>query len=59
MFAMFALAGDLGCASGPGLVGFVSGLFDDQLKMGLLFAIVFPILLLGAIWAMKKVTAEK
>lgn len=59
MFAMFALAGDLGCASGPGLVGFVSGLFDDQLKMGLLFAIVFPILLLGAIWAMKKMTAEK
>lgn len=49
MFAFFALAGDLGCSSGPGLVGLVSGLFGDQLKIGLLAAIVFPVLLILAI----------
>lgn len=54
MFAFFALAGDLGCSSGPGLVGLASGLFHGQLKMGLLSAIAFPVLLLAGVWAMKK-----
>ena len=54
MFAFFALAGDLGCSSGPGLVGVMSGAFGGQLKMGLLFAIVFPILMLIGVGAMKK-----
>lgn len=54
MFAFFALAGDLGCSSGPGLVGVMSGVFGEQLKMGLLFAIVFPVLLLLGVAAMKK-----
>ncbi len=46
MFALLALGGDLGCSLGPTVVGFVSGLLDDNLKMGILVAIVFPILLL-------------
>lgn len=54
MFAFFALAGDLGCSSGPGLVGVMSGVFGEQLKIGLLFAIVFPVLLLLGVAAMKK-----
>ena len=33
MFALFALAGDLGCSTGPSLVGFVSGQFN--LKSGI------------------------
>lgn len=49
MFAVLALAGDLGCSSGPGLVGLVSNLADNQLKAGLLAAIVFPICLFGAV----------
>lgn len=46
MFAFFALAGDLGCSGGPTLVGMVSGAFGDNLKAGLLSAVVFPVLLI-------------
>ena len=42
MFAFLALAGDLGGVLGPALVGEVSGIFDGNLKTGLLFAIIFP-----------------
>ena len=45
MFAILALCGDVGCAAGPALVGFVSGALGDNLHMGLLAAIVFPIVL--------------
>ena len=46
MFALLALAGDLGCTSGPTMVGLVSGLWGGQLRSGLLAAIVFPLVLL-------------
>ncbi|MCR5744151.1 MAG: MFS transporter [Lachnospiraceae bacterium] len=46
MFALLALGGDIGCSGGPTLVGFVSGAFDDNLKIGILAGIVFPVLLL-------------
>jgi MFS family permease len=51
MFAFLALAGDVGCAGGPTLVGIVSGAFNDNLKMGILVGVVFPLLLLiGIRW---------
>lgn len=53
MFALLALAGDVGCSSGPGLVGLVSGFFDDSLKAGLLAAVVFPVLLILLLPALK------
>lgn len=43
MFALLALAGDLGCSGGPAVVGFVSGHFNDSLKIGIFAAIIFPI----------------
>jgi fucose permease len=43
MFAILALAGDVGCASGPGLVGVIMN--KTALTTGLLAAIAFPILL--------------
>ncbi|MBE6902666.1 MAG: MFS transporter [Ruminococcaceae bacterium] len=46
MFALLALAGDLGCSGGPTVVGFVSGAFDGELKKGLFFAIAFPIIMI-------------
>lgn len=49
MFALLALAGDLGCSSGPALVGYISGLTGDNLKIGILAAAVFPVLLLVGI----------
>lgn len=54
MFAYLALAGDLGCSSGPTLVGIVSGAFDDNLKAGFLAAIIFPVILVIGINALKK-----
>lgn len=45
MFAFLALAGDLGCGSGPTIVGAVAEKFGDNLKIGVLSAIVFPVLL--------------
>ena len=44
MFAMLALAGDLGCSGGPTLVGLVSSAAGNNLKIGILAAVVFPIL---------------
>lgn len=46
MFAFLALAGDLGCSLGPTLVGTVSDTFGDDLKLGILAAVIFPVTLL-------------
>ena len=45
MFAFLALAGDLGAAIGPGMVGGIAEAVGGNLKTGLLFASVFPALL--------------
>ena len=50
MFALLALAGDLGCSGGPTTVGMISGAAGGELKTGLLAAIVFPvIMIIGAL----------
>ncbi len=46
MYAFMALAGDLGCSSGPSVVGFVANASDGNLKVGILTAIVFPVVML-------------
>lgn len=46
LFAMLALAGDMGCSGGPTLAGMVSSSLGNNLRLGILAAIVFPILLL-------------
>ena len=46
MFALLALAGDLGCSGGPTTVGFISGALGGDLKKGLFFAIAFPIIMI-------------
>lgn len=45
MFALLALAGDLGCSGGPTLAGAVSSTFQNNLRIGILSAIAFPALL--------------
>ncbi len=45
MFALLALAGDCGCGLGPTVVGFVSGALEDNLKLGIISAVVFPLIL--------------
>lgn len=54
MFALLALAGDVGCSGGPTLVGFVTDLASDDLKKGILAGIIFPILLIVGIVSLKK-----
>ena len=50
MFGLLALAGDIGCASGPTFVGLLSDRTGD-LHTGILAAICFPALLLsGLLW---------
>ena len=57
MFAILAVFGDLGCSLGPWLTGMVSGVYINMnsspdaestgLKLGILAAVVFPILMLS------------
>lgn len=46
LFAFLALAGDVGCALGPTLVGLVSSSNNDNLKIGIMVSIIIPITLL-------------
>lgn len=55
MFALLALGGDVGCAGGPTVVGFVSSAMQDNLKMGILAAVIFPVLLgIGILFCKKQ-----
>lgn len=56
MFAFLALAGDVGCSVGPTFVGFISGAFENNLKIGILFAVIFPLLLMLLLFLNKKVS---
>lgn len=75
MFALLALAGDIGCSTGPSIVGFISNAIEKStlvfslnwfptanitevgLKTGLLFVIVFPILMIVGVSALKRKAA--
>ena len=56
MFALLALAGDCGCGAGPSIVGFVSDAWNNNLKLGLLIGMAFPLLMLLGLW---KLAARK
>ena len=50
MFALLALGGDMGCSVGPGIAGYVSSFFNDNLQIGILSGIIFPLgIILGAL----------
>ena len=46
MYALLALAGDVGCASGPTVVGLTASAFGGNLKAGLVLAMVFPVVII-------------
>ena len=54
MFALLALAGDMGCSSGPTVVGLVAGMTESGFRGGILAAVVFPILLLVGLLLLSK-----
>lgn len=45
MYALMALAGDVGCSGGPTVVGLVADAANGDLKKGILTAIVFPVVI--------------
>ena len=59
LFALLALAGDLGCSGGPTLVGAVSSMLSENLKLGILAGVVFPVLLVIGILGVKNTTVSK
>ena len=54
LFAFLALAGDLGATVSPALVGSISEMAGGNLKMGLLVATVFPVVLVVGLMILKK-----
>ena len=49
MFALLAMAGDLGGSIGPGLVGIITQKANDNLRAGLLIGCIFPAILVLSI----------
>lgn len=58
MFAFLALGGDVGCSGGPTVVGMVSGVLGDDLKKGILAAVLFPLILLIGIILCRRIESE-
>lgn len=54
LFAFLALAGDLGCTSGPTLAGLIAEASGNNLHYGVLSAILFPALLFICLLMMNK-----
>jgi len=54
MYALMALAGDVGCSAGPTVVGMIANMNGDSLKTGLLAAIAFPVVILLGISRLKR-----
>lgn len=72
MFAILALAGDIGCSAGPGLVGVFVNMAENGaqllpaadaassgLKTGLLFAAVFPLIMIVGMKLLSAVKSDK
>jgi len=58
MFALMALAGDLGCSGGPTLAGAIAGAFGDNLRLGILCAVAFPALMILGILLIRRTDAK-
>ena len=46
MFALLAMAGDLGGSIGPGIVGHITQMTGDDIRVGMRMGLIFPIILL-------------
>ena len=53
MFALLAMAGDLGGTIGPAIVGNIAQSNGDNMQKGLLFGIIFPIVLIVSVVILK------
>lgn len=53
LFALLAMSGDLGASIGPGVVGIFTQNANDNMRAGMLAGIVFPIILIIAVFVIK------
>ena len=58
MFALLALAGDMGCSVGPSIVSAVATGFGGELKAGLLAASVFPLILALGVLGLRRIQSN-
>ena len=58
LFALLAMAGDLGSAFGPSMVGYVTQLAGDDLRAGLQVGCIFPIGLMIGLIIMRRMTKK-
>lgn len=59
LFSLLALFGDLGCSSGPGLVSVIADVSGGNMKLGLLGAGIFPLLMAVGLLFLQKKKKEK
>ena len=59
MFALLALAGDVGCTLGPSSAGFIAQLFGHNLKISFLFSTLFPAAMIVLILMMPRSTKKQ
>jgi fucose permease len=59
LFALLAMAGDLGGAFGPSIVGYVTQAAGDNLRMGLRVGCIFPVLLMVGLVLMRRMGKAK
>ncbi len=56
MFALLAMAGDLGGSVGPAIVGRVTQYAGDDIRAGMGVGLIFPIVLIAMLIIMSKAT---
>lgn len=54
LFALLALGGDIGCSAGPTFTGMVSSAAGGNLHMGILAAVIFPVLMFAGCCLLRK-----
>ena len=59
LFGLLAFGGDIGCALGPWWAGTMAARFGDDLQIGILFSLVFPAILLAALFFVKRKQTDR
>ena len=59
LFALLAMAGDMGGSIGPFVIGFVTQNTGDDLKAGMLAGCIFPAVLILSVFLLRQRNAEQ
>ncbi|MGN0522366.1 MAG: MFS transporter [Eubacterium sp.] len=58
MFAFLAFAGDVGCTTGPTFIGFISTAQNGDVKKGLTFGFIFPLIIILMLFLIKPLSKK-